>query len=449
MRALRPICVLKNPHRSLQEVSRASWGGQNPLPLNELGRNSQIRAEGSQNKMKTGTDPERAGSLVIELAARTAIVDGVRIELPPTEFALLAVLAARPGEIVSHKELAAAAFGEAAPVMAPHELHNRIYRVRKLLDDVERKHKMIENRRGQGYVLDMPSSAVEVLEGVAPTAGRDYIVKLEPPGDEPETDQLAPSSTAPAGRPRLRLGVVGLASLVALAALGGSWAAGYAISRSRHEAPPSAAIPQPDHQSDDQSVGQKTERPKPQRDSKKDARRNPRKGKARRPQGSGGVIVAQGGSTSYAPATSSDTPDSPTAKAPRDSKTESKSSDQPAPPPPPQPNAQLYHLYNPDSGDHIMTTSSSLANQKQAAGYQATLEGGVFTAQEDGTVPISLDSGSAFVYRDGVSAPDAVNVTALYKLASGDDSFYTTSASAANQAQAQGWSRSTAGYVAS
>lgn len=397
--------------------------------------------------MKTGTDPERAGSLVIELAARTAIVDGVRIELPPTEFALLAVLAARPGAIVSHKELAAAAFGESAPVMAPHELHNRIYRVRKLLDDVEREHKMIENRRGQGYVLDMPPTAVEVLEGVSPTAGRDYVVKLERPDDEPETREVTLSSDSPAERPRLRLSVVGLASLVALAALGGSWAAGYAISRSRHEAPPSAAIPQPDHQADDQTVGKNTQRPKPRRDSKKETRRDRRKGKARGPQGSDGFVVAQD-NTSYAPPTSADTPDSPTSDAPRDSKTESKNNDQPAPPPPPQPNAQLYHLYNPDSDDHIMTTSSSLANQKQAAGYQANLEGGVFTAQQKGTVAISLDSGSAFVYRDPASAPQTINVTALYKLTSGDDSFYTTSASAANQAQAQGWSRSTAGYVA-
>ena len=271
--------------------------------------------------MKTGTDPERAGSLVIELAARTAIVDGVRIELPPTEFALLAVLAARPGAIVSHKELAAAAFGEAAPVMAPHELHNRIYRVRKLLDDVEREHKMIENRRGQGYVLDMPPTAVEVLDGVSPTAGRDYVVKLEPSGDEPETLEVTPSSDAPGGRPRLRLGVVGLVSVVALAALGGSWAAGYSISRSR-EAPPSAANPQPDQQADDETVGQKTQRPKSRRDSKKEVRRNRRKGKAPGPQGSGGIVVAQD-NTSYAPPTSSDTPDSPTSDAPRDSKTES------------------------------------------------------------------------------------------------------------------------------
>lgn len=398
--------------------------------------------------MKINTGPERAGSLVIELAARTAIIDGVRIELPPTEFALLAVLAARPGEIVSHKELAAAAFGEAAPVMAPHELHNRIYRVRKLLHDVEREHKIIENRRGQGYVLDMPSSAVEVLEGVSPTAGRDHVVELDPPTDEPETYQEEPFSVAPTGRPRLRLGVVGVASLVALAALGASWVAGYAISRSRQQAPPSAAIPRPNHGSDDETGDEKTQRPKPRRDSNKHARRDSRKGNAPHTQGSGGVIVAQGGSTSYAEGPSSDTPDSPTAAAPPGSKTESEGKDEHPPPPPPQPNAQLYHLYNPDSGDHIMTTSSSVANQKQAAGYTSTSAGGVFTSQEKGTVAIALDGGTAYVYASPSSAPDEVRVTALYRLSSSDDFFYTTSSSAANQAQAQGWARSTAGYVA-
>jgi DNA-binding winged helix-turn-helix (wHTH) protein len=399
--------------------------------------------------MKTGTDPERAGSLVIELAARTAIVDGVRIELPPTEFALLAVLAARPGEIVSHKELAAAAFGEAAPVMAPHELHNRIYRLRKLLDDVEREHKMIENRRGQGYVLDMPPTAVEVLEGVSPTAGRDYVVRLDPPDDDPEAHVVAHSSDIPIGRPRLRLSVVGIASLVALAALGGSWAAGYAISRSRHEAPPSAAIPQPDHQVDDQNVGQKTQRPG--RRQANDKKRPKQKGKAPRSQDSPNFAVGPSGTVGSGDLPSVNEPAAPSG-GPQNSQPKpdgAPKQEPPPPPPPPQPNAQLYHLHNQETGDHIMTTSSSVANQKQAAGYDAGLEGGVFTSQEKGTVSISLDSGTAYVYSDASSAPSGVSVTALYKLSSGGDFFYTASASAANQAQAQGWARSTAGYVAS
>jgi hypothetical protein len=375
------------------------------------------------------------------------IVDGKRVELPPTEFSLLAVLAARPGEVVTHRELLQEAFGDSAYMDIP-DLHWRIWNIRRLIGDTERT--IIRNRRGVGSVLE--AQRVEVLEGVAavPVEAPPLVVRLE--GEEPESQEAVPDdaleekASEPQRAPRFVLNPVALVvlGLIAALVLGGSWLAGYTLSQRTEapttaDAPPLSSQPEPDNQ-------------RPEGQEKKDNRKRPETQKKAPGRSGNGSSFAVGPSESVVTGdtTSGDQPSAPS----RDSrnpepKSDGPTNEQPPPPPPPQPNAQLYHLYNADSGDHIMTTSSSVANQKQAAGYESDLEGGVFTAQEKGTVAIALDSGAAYVYRDPTSAPDAVTVTALYKLSSGDDFFYTTSASAANQAQAQGWSRSTAGYVAS
>jgi hypothetical protein len=94
-----------------------------------------------------------------------------------------------------------------------------------------------------------------------------------------------------------------------------------------------------------------------------------------------------------------------------------------------------------------VTTNSASANQKQAAGYSAVSAERVFSYQVSGTSAISLDSGQGFIYQTASAAGEGVNVKTLYRLDKDGDFFYTSSSSAANQAQAGGWSRSTAGYV--
>ena len=60
---------------------------------------------------RTATGPEPAslkvGGLVVDPRARTVELDGVAIELSPKEFDLLAYLAARPGEVVTKRQLLA------------------------------------------------------------------------------------------------------------------------------------------------------------------------------------------------------------------------------------------------------------------------------------------------------------------------------------------------------
>jgi two-component system response regulator MprA len=57
-----------------------------------------------------------AGPLRLDPAAHTVTCDGERVDLTPTEFRLLATLAARPGENVTRRELLASAWPEGAIV---------------------------------------------------------------------------------------------------------------------------------------------------------------------------------------------------------------------------------------------------------------------------------------------------------------------------------------------
>lgn len=427
-------------------VSRSSKVGFRLGSMPLMVGNPSRAAKSPSRMVKTGTSPARAGSLVIELAARTAIVDGKRVELPPTEFALLAALAARPGEVISHKSLIEAAFPD-SEWMSSVDLHWRIWNVRKLIGDQDREHKIVGNRRGVGYFIDLPPAAVDVLEGVA-----DGAIRLDEPAEAPaeapadstvtieqastsvaETDgALEPAMQAqiPQRRPSVRPAAVLVAATVAVSLLGGSWAAGSWLSqrgRATHSAP------------QDSTAGTVTVpgETKPERTNKK---RHQEKGGDNKARSSSGAFTAAAPSANTSTATNQQTKTG--------SKTGSGQDQQPAPPPPPQPDAQLYHLYNPDSGDHYMTTISSTANQKQAAGYQLSTEGRVFSEHEEGTVAITLDSGTAFVYRDSDSAPRGIDVTTLYRLTKDGDFFYSTSTSQANEAQADGWARSTVGYVA-
>ncbi|MFN2588765.1 MAG: winged helix-turn-helix domain-containing protein [Actinomycetota bacterium] len=373
------------------------------------------------------------------------------MELPPMEFSILAVLAARPGEVVSHKELLTEAFGDSA-YMDAQDLHWRIWNIRQLIGDGDKT--LVRNRRGQGFVID--AGRVEVVEGLVepepvdetPVPQGPIVIRLE----EPEPTEATPPNELPAepkevdkrSRPfvfsPLALVIVGL---VAGLALGGSWLAGYTLSQ--RGTPAGVEPPSPPRDSERTS-----EEPRSREDNKK---QSPRRSNTRDNRGNTNTNVAAGpvadglgtGDITSGNTTTGDSNSGETATGSGPGGKEEK----PAPPPPPQPDAQLYHLHNPETGDHIMTMSSSIANQKQAQGYDSTLEGGVFTTQEKGTVAISLDSGSAFVYSNSSSAPDGVSVTALYRLSSDGDFFYTTSSSLANQAQAQGWSRSTSGYVSS
>ena len=58
---------------------------------------------------------DRQGALTLDHRARTALVDGVAVELRPREFALLACLASAPGRVFTKGELVAACWPNRPP----------------------------------------------------------------------------------------------------------------------------------------------------------------------------------------------------------------------------------------------------------------------------------------------------------------------------------------------
>jgi len=411
--------------------------------------------------MDAQTGPGSGQSLVIEVGARTAVINGEKIELPPAEFDLLHALSLHPGEVVPKEKLLQQVWPD-SPVMTSDDLHWRIWSLRKVIGDHRRTDKIVGNRRGVGYFIDLPVDAVRVTPvRSAPSTDEDpgtNVIVLEPRAGERELEdavaEVEPDSSDEADAPQQPLHmsrsplhpVVAVAAVaIVLGMLGGSWLTGYWASQrnvagaptsppSLASSPEAAGRPAKDNRAKDVKVT-KEKRGGPTKSS--GAEPAGRKYRARN-SGAGSV-----GQTASGPVVASEPEGQAARPRPKPAAREE------APPPaPPQPDAHLYHLFNPDSGDHYVTTSSAAANQKQAAGYSASTEGRVFTSQVSGTVRIALDSGSAYIYSDKSSAPGGVSVAQLFRLQKNGDFFYTTSSSKANQAEAQGWARTSAGYVA-
>ncbi len=411
--------------------------------------------------MDVTTGPARVGSLVIELAARTAKVDGVRVEFPETEFALLAALATRPGEVVSNKKLGAEAFGEAVPV-TDQEIHWRIWKLRKLLGDQGRDHQLVANRRGQGYVLDLPPSSVRVVKGVA----AEPVLEVEATEPQPvETSVPMPIPTEVAvplpisqrnepGSARTRgpwtaprpVAVL-LGVLVALAAVAGSWSAGYIISSrsARTEIAP-AALPTTSGLADgdeEQSLG-----PQEKKQLQKKRLRQP--SQRRRTGGRNGGGSADASAALAPPPAAAPAPE-PLAEPGQQSAPKRNRSHpapaQPRPAPlPAAPTRYLYHLIHPNTGDHYVTTDGNVASQQEARGYQGGAVGRVYTSSVEGTRAISTNQGTAYIFISASprTEPPSRTLPLWYSTNNDGDFFYTTNENEARQA---GWTANVVGYV--
>ncbi|HYN36781.1 MAG TPA: winged helix-turn-helix domain-containing protein, partial [Actinomycetota bacterium] len=370
----------------------------------------------------------RGRPLVLEIARHTLILEGRRTDLPIKEFELLAALAARPGEAVTAKGLIDKVWPESS-VMTSHDLYWYVWSLRKLIGDNSRESKLIANRRSFGYFLDLRPEQVEILEHGYAT--------LDDSPDEPEESvpsaqdraitpipagrsTAAANQTLMATRPRRRLAaaglVAGVSATIVLSWLAGSWLS-HRGTTELSEVPKVAGTPS--------TASPNQSNPRADNKSKTRPDRRGRDGKRHRPgnrdEGGGAIEVAGvgvplgfSGESSTPPTTSGDgggsgngsssgdgpqnpNPDSPDKPSsggknnPRDDEPEEVA---------PQPSITLYHLYHPDTEDHYATISSSTASQKQAAGYQASDEGRVFTSREAGTVAISLSDGTAYIYKD-------------------------------------------------
>jgi DNA-binding response OmpR family regulator len=105
---------------------------------------------------RTAAGAVEAG-LVLDAARREARLDGVPLALTPTEYALLAALAADRGQIVSHRTLLERAWG-VAHAGSHNDLKAYIHRLRVKLDDGRTRPSTIQSCRGQGYRLSVEAA---------------------------------------------------------------------------------------------------------------------------------------------------------------------------------------------------------------------------------------------------------------------------------------------------
>ena len=94
----------------------------------------------------------QAGPLLIDLAARTVSVDGVRVRLSPKEYRLLQVLAQHAGNVVTHQHLLKEVWG----VRHAQDAHYLRIFVRKLRYKIERdptQPRILVTELGVGYRL--------------------------------------------------------------------------------------------------------------------------------------------------------------------------------------------------------------------------------------------------------------------------------------------------------
>ena len=388
---------------------------------------------------------EGAQALIIEVSSGTARVGGRDVELPLREFRLLAALAERVGDTVPTAELIQAVWPD-EPWTAKENLYNLVNKLRRSIDGVEKFGKHIRNRRGFGYTLDLDPDEVSVID---PQAGRDeaHVIRLEPMetdepsavSDEPTEASQAPS--APGGRIRIpKLVLLGCLLFVVLA---GMWSAGYLIASRAPSHEPLAPEARPEASVGAQVPKRKSEQPnlaKQKADQKK--KRDPKKGTTPEPATAVAVgSVAEGQPVAAPGSDGSQTTSASAAKKPQPPA-------QPQPPLAPAPTRYLYHLVNPETGDHYVTIDGGAASEFEGRGYQGGPIGGIYTAPPKGleTRSISTNSGTGYIFASASSKTEPASRTVpLYFSSDGEgDFFYTTSSNEANQS---GWSGSLVGYV--
>ena len=152
-----PILMLSARDTVLDEVRALDMGADAYLtkPFDQLKLVARLRALARRAGLPMGAAgndaaaPERGG-LTIDLPARLVRLGGRVVDLTPTEWMLLEVLARRDGRVVPHRELVERVWGDRGGLG---DLKTYISRLRHKLGDDGRGPRLIETHQKRGYRL--------------------------------------------------------------------------------------------------------------------------------------------------------------------------------------------------------------------------------------------------------------------------------------------------------
>jgi DNA-binding winged helix-turn-helix (wHTH) protein len=396
---------------------------------------------------------ENAGppkSLTLELSSGTVVIGDRRVELSLREFRLLAALANHVGEAVPPEDLIQAAWPD-EPWTAKENLYNLVNKLRRSIHGPDRFGRNIRNRRGFGYMLDLEAGDVRVIDSVDVSTDN-HVILLEPvevddQSQVPEVIDLnhnAPTEVAKTALRRgpsfLRMASIGALSFLILSSM---WVAGYRLAQ-RRDAPQTEAITAPQTETSEKVNDSRTpdRKGRSRPDDKKQPRRDRRPGKHTAPPvgGSGPAPVIAG--------TGSLSGSTQTADPSADSKIKARPEPEPPAPVAAAPTRFLYHLVNPETGDHFVTVDGATASEYEGRGYQGGAIGGLYTAppQEIETRSIATNRGTGYIFASSSppTEPASRTLPLYYSSNAAGDFFYSTSSSEANRS---GWSGSLVGYV--
>jgi DNA-binding response OmpR family regulator len=113
-----------------------------------------LRAQALIRRRRGAGEIIRVGELVIDPAARSAVLAGQRLDLPFTEFKVLTHLAARRGQAQSWQDLLREVWGTTDLIGGRDVVKSTVYRLRSRLSGVPGGSGYIRTIRGVGYLLD-------------------------------------------------------------------------------------------------------------------------------------------------------------------------------------------------------------------------------------------------------------------------------------------------------
>src|SRR5437016_908068 len=109
----------------------------------------------------------RIGDFELDLRAGELRTDGRRVVLGAQPFRILEMLANRPAEMVTRREIRDSLWPDGTVVEFDHSINVAIKRLRAALGERAGEHQYIETVRGRGYRLTVPVMAETPIDSVA------------------------------------------------------------------------------------------------------------------------------------------------------------------------------------------------------------------------------------------------------------------------------------------